>query len=67
MPRRLGACWGASSWLPVPGFALRLAVGEAADVVLTGQRAAPSALLASGYRFAFDDVEAALRAALGRR
>ena len=62
----LGKVLGRPSWMPVPGFALRAAVGEAAGVLLTGQRAVPEALLAAGYTFAFTDAEAALRDALSR-
>ncbi|MCX5382858.1 TIGR01777 family oxidoreductase [Streptomyces sp. NBC_00083] len=49
--------------LPVPGAALRVALGEAAGDVLAGQRVVPAALLAAGFRYAFPSVEAALRAA----
>lgn len=62
----LGRALGRPSWVHVPAFALRAAVGELAEVLLTGQRAVPAALLAAGYRFAFTDPEAALRDALRR-
>lgn len=53
--------------LPVPGFALRVALGEfARDGVLTGQRLVPAVLRESGYSFAHRDLETALRAVLGR-
>ena len=52
------------SWLPVPAFALRLALGQMAEVVVTGQRAVPAALLASGYAFKFPRVAEALAAAV---
>lgn len=53
--------------LPVPGFVLRVALGEfARDGVLTGQRLDPAVLRASGYSFAHRDLETALRAVLGR-
>ena len=38
----------------------------AQELLLQGQRAAPRAALAAGYRFRFDALEPALRAALGR-
>jgi uncharacterized protein (TIGR01777 family) len=50
--------------LPVPGFAVRLAVGELAGEALAGQRAVPSRLLDAGFAFAHPDLEAALRAEL---
>jgi NAD dependent epimerase/dehydratase family enzyme len=45
----------------VPKFALRLALGEMAELALTGQRAVPHALEALGFRFRFPQLEAALR------
>ncbi len=45
---------------PVPGFALRLAVGEIADILLTGQRVVPARALAGGFTFRFPTIEAAL-------
>jgi uncharacterized protein (TIGR01777 family) len=52
-------------WL-VPGFALRLMLGQFADEgILAGQRAVPAALEAAGYEFEHPTLEAALQAALG--
>lgn len=48
-----------------PAFALRLALGEAADVVLSGQRVAPARALALGFRFAFPTLAPALADLLG--
>jgi uncharacterized protein len=56
----LGRVLHRPSILPTPAFALRLALGEMASVLLTGQRAVPQRLLAAGYRFRFTDLEAAL-------
>ncbi len=51
--------------IPVPGLALRLAVGDfAEEAILVGQRLAPAALQRSGFAFAHDDVDTALRASL---
>jgi uncharacterized protein (TIGR01777 family) len=49
---------------PVPGFAAKIALGEFADDVLTGQRAVPRRLLDAGFQFADRDLESALRAEL---
>ena len=57
----IGRVLGRPALLPAPGFALRLALGDMATVVLDGQRAVPSRLLALGFRFRFPDVEEALR------
>jgi NAD dependent epimerase/dehydratase family enzyme len=40
---------------------LRLALGEVADVLLTGQYVEPRRAIAAGFRFQFTDVESALR------
>lgn len=51
-------------FLPAPGFALRLALGEMADMLLNGQRAVPSRLLELGYTFRYPEAEPALRSLL---
>jgi uncharacterized protein (TIGR01777 family) len=60
--RLLGRVMRRPSWLPVPGFALRLLLGEMAkELILSGQRAVPKRLLDSGYEFKYADAESALR------
>jgi uncharacterized protein (TIGR01777 family) len=46
---------------PVPEVALRLAVGEMADVLLASQRVVPARAEALGYRWRFPALEPALR------
>lgn len=46
--------------LPVPAPALRLIMGEAAEMLLTGQRCVPAALGALGFTFAHPDLDKAL-------
>lgn len=48
--------------LPAPGFAVRIVLGEFADVLLKGQRVLPRRLLAEGFRFAHPRFAAALDA-----
>lgn len=51
--------------LPVPGMAIKLVLGEfGRNSVLAGQRAMPTRLVESGYRFAHPDLPSALRSAL---
>ena len=51
--------------VPVPGFALRTALGPfAAEGVLIGQRLVPAVLTRSGFAFAHPDLDAALAAVL---
>ena len=45
----------------VPAFALRLALGELAEALLTGQRARPARALVEGFRFQWPSLEPALR------
>lgn len=51
--------------LPVPAAALRLMLGEAACVLLEGQRVVPRRALSAGYAFRFTSLEPALRAIFG--
>ena len=51
---------------PIPGFALRLLLGEMADVLLASQRVAPGAAEAAGFRFRFPQLAPALAALLRR-
>jgi uncharacterized protein (TIGR01777 family) len=63
LARALGASLGRPTAFRVPGFALRLALGDGlASVLLTGQRATPKALLAAGFTFELPAIEQALAA-----
>jgi uncharacterized protein (TIGR01777 family) len=57
----LGKAIKRPSWAPVPGFVLKLVLGEMSVLVLKGQRAVPQKLLDAGYRFTFPEVNEALR------
>lgn len=57
----LGRALHRPSLLPAPEFALRIALGEMADMLLHGQRAVPRRLQELGYVFRFAEPEAALR------
>ena len=61
----LGRVLGRPSFMPTPGFALRLALGEVANVITKGQRVLPKASLDGGYKFRFTEVEPALKEILG--
>jgi len=49
------------SVVPTPGWPMRLLLGEQADLLLEGQRVAPSRLQAEGFVFRYPTLEAALR------
>jgi uncharacterized protein (TIGR01777 family) len=63
--RALGKLLGRPAVTPAPAFAVRLVLGEFADVVLFSQRMAPKRLQEAGFRFRFPDLEPALAALLG--
>ena len=46
--------------IPVPTFALRMVLGEGADMLLTGQRVLPERTLAEGFRFKYETIGNAL-------
>ncbi len=47
--------------MPTPGWPMRLALGEQADLLLEGQRVAPERLLAGGFVFSHPRLDGALR------
>ncbi|KKK36547.1 multidrug MFS transporter [Mesobacillus campisalis] len=47
-------------WLPVPGFALKMLLGEMSLLVLEGQRVLPEKLLAHGFEFNYPTLHGAL-------
>ncbi len=49
-------------WLPrIPGFFLRLLIGEMADVVLNGNRVSADKIMKAGFKYRFVDLKEALR------
>ncbi len=59
--RALGRVLHRPAFVPAPGFALRLLLGEFAGSLLTGQKAIPEAAQRLGYAWKYPDLEAALR------
>ena len=53
-------------WFPVPAFMMQLGLGEAAMVVLEGQRVLPEALRAAGFGFKYPELEGAVRDLLNK-
>jgi uncharacterized protein (TIGR01777 family) len=49
------------SFMPAPGFMIRLILGEFGDVLLKGQRVIPRRLLQAGFKFLYPDIEEALK------
>ena len=66
LAQTLGRVLGRPAIVPVPAVVLRLALGEMADVVLTGQRVFPEKAHSLGFDFRYPLLEPALRAIYGR-
>ena len=57
----LGRVLKRPSFMPAPGFMIRLVMGELGGVLLSSQRAMPARLLEKGYNFRYPDLGEALR------
>ena len=58
--RALGKAMHRPSWMPVPGFAVKAAVGEFAEYVLKGRRVVPARLRELGFAWKHPELAAAL-------
>ena len=66
--KTLGRVLRRPAFAPLPGFVLKIMLGEMAGaLVLDGQRVLPKRLLESGYEFQHSNLEACLRQCLGRQ
>ena len=63
--KALGRALHRPAFMPTPRFALRLALGEVADVVATGARVLPKKTLELGYTYKFPQLDAALANIVG--
>jgi NAD dependent epimerase/dehydratase family enzyme len=59
--RTAARIWRRPSFVPTPGWPMRLALGEQADLLLEGQRVAPARLEREGFSFRYPTLERALR------
>ncbi|GAB4212865.1 MAG: TIGR01777 family oxidoreductase [Synechococcales cyanobacterium] len=59
--QNLGQVLGRPSWLPVPALGLELLFGEAAQVILTGQKVLPKRALAQGFTYDYPTLLPALQ------
>jgi len=60
LSQTLGEVINRPSWLPVPGFALEVMLGDAAQVVLQGQQVLPKRTLEAGFNYQYPQVKQAL-------
>lgn len=66
--KTVGKVLGRPTFMPsVPRFALRIMLGEVADVLVSSQRAYPRAALSAGFAFKFPALEPALRDVLRKK
>lgn len=63
--KTIGRVIGRPSWLPVPGFVLKLVFGEGAELLLKGQRVLPEKAQDAQYKFLYPALEPALADLLG--
>ena len=63
--KAMGRVLGRPALLPAPKLAIKLVLGEFAVEVLDSRRVLPRAAEAAGYAFAYTELDAALRDALG--
>lgn len=60
LAKALGKALHRPSFLPAPGFMIKLVLGEFGSVILKGQRVLPRRLLESGFVFQYPEIEKAL-------
>jgi hypothetical protein len=63
--RALGRAMRRPSLVPAPAFALKLALGEMAGSILTGQRVLPARVQQNGYYFRYPEIDQAFRGIFG--
>ena len=61
LAKALGKTLHRPSFLPVPGFMIKLVLGEFGSVILKGQRVIPRRLLESGFVFRHPEIHEALK------
>jgi uncharacterized protein len=57
----LAGVLGRPHWLPVPGSALRILLGEMSTLVVDGQKVLPDVLTKQGYLFKYPELKTALK------
>ncbi|WP_281297268.1 TIGR01777 family oxidoreductase [Flavobacterium limnophilum] len=65
--KTLAKIYGYSLWLPnVPAFLIKMAMGEMAQILLTGRRVSSVKIQETGFKFQFTALKTALRDCLGK-
>jgi uncharacterized protein (TIGR01777 family) len=66
LAKALGRALHKPSFIPAPGFMVKLVLGEFGSVILEGQRVIPRSLLESGFVFQYPDIGKALQSIVGK-
>lgn len=66
MSKTIGRLLRRPSFMTVPGFAIRMVIGELGSMVLFSQRGKPEKLLNTGFTFQFENFELALKEIIGK-
>jgi uncharacterized protein (TIGR01777 family) len=66
LAKALGKALHRPSFIPAPGFMVKLVLGEFGSVILEGQRVIPKRLIENGFVFQYSDIEKALQGIVGR-
>jgi uncharacterized protein (TIGR01777 family) len=66
LAKALGKALHKPSFMPAPGFMIKLVLGEFGSVILEGQRVIPRRLLENGFNFQYLDIEKALESIVGQ-
>jgi len=66
LAKAIGKALHRPSFMPAPGFAIRLVLGEFGSVILKGQKVIPRRLIESGFIFKHPEIEEAIEAIIGR-
>jgi uncharacterized protein (TIGR01777 family) len=66
LAKALGRALHRPSFMPAPGFMIKLVLGEFGSVILEGQRVIPRRLIENGFVFQYPDIEEALQSIAGQ-
>jgi uncharacterized protein (TIGR01777 family) len=66
LAKALGKALHRPSFMPTPGFMIKLVLGEFGSVILEGQRVIPKKLLENGFVFQYADIHKALQGIVGQ-
>ena len=61
LAKALGRALHRPSFMPAPGFMIKLVLGEFGSVILEGQRVLPRRLLEKGFTFQYPDIDKAIQ------